>query len=472
MNNWMIYLLEVNTCLVALYICYALIFRRLSFFYIKRAVVLSTIFASLCIPSLQFPRMLEQSKLISSLPVTLTEWEKQIRSPKENNSSEVISNASKVLSATNHPSHQWDLITGIYLLGVCIFLLNFSRRIYSLLRIIYYAQSKYIDGYWQILINQQYSFSFGPYIFFSKDHQSLTKEEKQMILCHEKVHVLQWHTLDILLVELLQIMCWFNPVMILIKRELRNIHEYTADRKVTEKYAVKHYAQLLLKLAVRTPHNLLIHSFSIIPLKKRILMMKQKPSHRWKLLGVLPVVVLAATMWFTLSSYKYQKTDESQSQSITMNPSYTVSNTNGLSLNLFQLFDPPSIYPTESKEITSGYGMRMNPYFKREQFHTGVDFKAELRSEVYATGDGVVIFAGDSQNGYGYVIEINHGNNIITKYSHLDANGIKVSTHQKVKVGEVIGLSGNSGLSKGPHLHYEVWKDGKHVNPKEYFPGC
>ena len=130
----------------------------------------------------------------------------------------------------------------------------------------------------------------------------------------------------------------------------------------------------------------------------------------------------------------------------------------------------PSIQPVRNsdlKKAISGFGWRVDPIYKTRQMHTGMDFTAAKGTEVYATGDGVVQIVENKAWGYGKSIVINHGYGYQTRYAHLSAVG--VSEGQKVKRGHLIGLVGSTGRSTGPHLHYEVVKNGVKVNPIAYY---
>ncbi|MDR2384803.1 MAG: M23 family metallopeptidase [Tannerella sp.] len=129
----------------------------------------------------------------------------------------------------------------------------------------------------------------------------------------------------------------------------------------------------------------------------------------------------------------------------------------------------PAIQPVSNKELkrmASGYGMRIDPFYHIPEFHKGMDFSADIGTEIYATGDGTVIYA-DRKQGYGNCVIIDHGYDFKTLYGHIDK--YKIKTGQKVKRGEVIALVGNTGKSKAPHLHYEVIHKGNHVNPANYY---
>lgn len=130
----------------------------------------------------------------------------------------------------------------------------------------------------------------------------------------------------------------------------------------------------------------------------------------------------------------------------------------------------PAIRPISNKDLTrfgSPFGMRRHPILGISRMHKGIDLTAPRGTKVYASGDGVVTRADAKSKGYGYHIRINHGFGYLTLYAHLSK--ILVQPGQKVKRGDVIGLVGNTGLSKGPHLHYEVHINGKPVNPINFY---
>ena len=131
----------------------------------------------------------------------------------------------------------------------------------------------------------------------------------------------------------------------------------------------------------------------------------------------------------------------------------------------------PAIQPVKNENLNrmaSGYGMRMHPILKYRKMHNGMDFSAPTGSEVYATGDAVVKKA-QRTTGFGNLIVLDHGFGYETYYAHL--SDFKVRKGEKVKRGEVIGEVGSSGLSTAPHLHYEVHKNGKVVNPINFYHG-
>jgi len=130
----------------------------------------------------------------------------------------------------------------------------------------------------------------------------------------------------------------------------------------------------------------------------------------------------------------------------------------------------PAIQPVSNKDlrrIGSYFGYRTDPFYKVSKFHEGIDFTATVGTDIYATGDGVVMQVERSYGGYGNIIIINHGFGYETVYAHLSKMGVRRG--EKVKRGQVIGQVGNTGKSTSPHLHYEVHKGGKPVDPINFF---
>ncbi len=130
----------------------------------------------------------------------------------------------------------------------------------------------------------------------------------------------------------------------------------------------------------------------------------------------------------------------------------------------------PAIQPVENKDLTrmaSGYGWRIHPILKTRRFHYGMDFTAKTGAPIYATADGIVTHAGWKANGFGKHVVIDHGYGYETLYGHMSKVAVKKG--QKVKRGQIIGYVGNTGLSAGPHCHYEVHLNGKRVNPINFY---
>ena len=127
----------------------------------------------------------------------------------------------------------------------------------------------------------------------------------------------------------------------------------------------------------------------------------------------------------------------------------------------------PKGFPVKGR-ITSGYGKREDPIRDVQLFHSGLDISASPGSPIRATADGVISYSAWKHNS-GYLVVIEHGCGFSTIYAHNKKNLVKVG--QRIKRGEVIAYVGSTGKSTGPHVHYEVWRDGKNVNPQHYLKG-
>jgi murein DD-endopeptidase MepM/ murein hydrolase activator NlpD len=131
----------------------------------------------------------------------------------------------------------------------------------------------------------------------------------------------------------------------------------------------------------------------------------------------------------------------------------------------------PAIQPITNKGLTrlaSGFGYRIHPIYKVKKMHWGIDFSAPRGTPIYATGDGKVKYAKKSylKTGYGNQVEIDHGYGFVTKYAHMQK--LVVKRGENIKRGQLIGYVGSSGGSTAPHVHYEIIKNGKKINPIQY----
>jgi murein DD-endopeptidase MepM/ murein hydrolase activator NlpD len=116
-------------------------------------------------------------------------------------------------------------------------------------------------------------------------------------------------------------------------------------------------------------------------------------------------------------------------------------------------------------DMSSPFGVRLDPFLGRPAMHTGIDLRGEIGEPVHATAAGTVTIAG-RDGGYGNMVEINHGGGLATRYGHLSEIDVKVG--DKIHIGQVIGKIGSTGRSTGPHLHYETRVNGEAVNPQKF----
>ena len=137
-----------------------------------------------------------------------------------------------------------------------------------------------------------------------------------------------------------------------------------------------------------------------------------------------------------------------------------------ISLPLYSVDDVPDGHPLRAEiSPVSSFGMRTHPILQIRRMHAGVDFRVEEGTPIYATGDGIISVVGEN-SGYGKHIRIQHEDGYETVYAMLSE--INVQVGESVQKEDQIGRSGNTGLSQAPHLHYEIRKEGRPLNPEEY----
>ena len=128
----------------------------------------------------------------------------------------------------------------------------------------------------------------------------------------------------------------------------------------------------------------------------------------------------------------------------------------------------PFVYPVMGPRISSDYGMRKHPVRRVRKHHHGVDLAAPVDAPIRAVANGRVMYS-DPLGGYGKLVVIQHADGITSHYGH--CNALKVAPGQKVRAGEIIGTVGSTGISTGPHLHFEIRKNGEPIDPENFLPG-
>lgn len=173
----------------------------------------------------------------------------------------------------------------------------------------------------------------------------------------------------------------------------------------------------------------------------------------------------------TLIAQTLSKVDQLASQLTIQKKSYD--QILNLAKNKIAKFASTPTFPPVSKQhlkrISAHFGMRTHPIYKIRKMHEGVDFSAPIHTPIYAAADGYVKWVKKDKKGYGNHLLIEHGNGFQTHYAHMHT--IMIKERQRMTRGQQIGTVGNSGDSTAPHLHYEVYHNGRRVNPVQYFVG-
>lgn len=285
MNAFLNYLLEANLGLLLFYVVYATILRPETDFRIKRGYILSAIGASLIFPLLHFS---SGNTIIPSLSTIIpVYWLPEVVITAGSASSQEYEPASSLFSA-------WNFIFILYGCGVVITLILFLYRLTNLLFVIKRSNG-YDMGAYKIIESEknQSSFSFFQYIFIGHANK-LSAAEKQQIIRHELVHAKHFHSFDILVVNILSIFFWFNPILMLYKKIFVQLHEFEADARAVENSDMNDYCSLLARVALLSADFKLANHFSNSLTVKRIEMMRtiKTKINRWKLVAIAVILPL------------------------------------------------------------------------------------------------------------------------------------------------------------------------------------
>lgn len=277
------YLLEANAGLILFLLLYRLTLTNETNFNFKRGYLLFSILISIIFPFLDLGA---QNNEIPSISQVIPSYMLP----------EVVITQGQTETTDDLPQFfsGWVIVKWIYLGGV---LLLFVRFLIWLNQIIFHLRkSKYysLDGKYKIVeVNEPSpTFSFFNYIIIGQCHQ-LTEDEKALIIKHETVHADKFHSIDILAIEVLKIVFWFNPFLSIYKKILTNLHEFQADQRAVERYELNQYCNLLARVALMSADFKLANHFNNSLTLKRINMMKtiKKRMSAWKVVVIIPVVV-------------------------------------------------------------------------------------------------------------------------------------------------------------------------------------
>jgi len=427
------FLIKSSALIVIFYLFYQYILSKETFYNFNRVFLLLGIILSVVIPFIIIPIY----TTYSFNPITTSGVLKTMNNLKGN----ILTDTVHVSSFTLY-SQIFGMIFfwGTFIMGI--------RFIISLLTLNSTIQNQYkIQENDFNLIESNNDIS--PFSFFNNivyNPSKYTGEELEHILQHEKTHVKQWHTIDIILANLLNIFFWFNPFVYLYKKAIEQNLEFIADSNVKQPETSNNYEFLLLKSVVPAFQLQLVNNFFTSPIKKRISMINTEPSNpikRWKYLLIIPILSIFLYSFNTKEVYKL-----------------TVETTSKDKVT----FIPPL---KNQDKISSKFGEKIHPVLKVKKFHRGIDYNVKNNTEVVASEKGLIKLVGINK-GNGNYISITHNDGFETRYSHLSK--FTVIKNQKVFQGQKIGYSGNSGSSSGSNLHFEVILDGKYIDPETVFP--
>jgi len=319
-----------------------------------------------------------------------------------------------------------------------------------------------------------------PKILLNESVMNMSDSEIELIILHELLHFKNKDIILNAMLEILKIVYWFNPLILICIRKIKKDIELSTDEMVIERFEknrINEYCKTLLKVSLISNENFSMTlgvASNTSELEERIRMIKNKKDFcksKMIIISTMLIVVLGITVCFATSKVNLKEENKTLTDKIT----------NEIESNIFSISDNNTktglknlIYPIEGDfVISASYGKRIHPITKEENVHTGIDITRKNISgdKVLAVANGIVEYANyDKTNGN--TVEIKHtdtktGETIYTYYAHLSS--IEVEVGETVKQGKEIGKVGATGHATGPHLHFEIRNEEKeHVDPNEY----
>ncbi|MDP2890612.1 MAG: M56 family metallopeptidase [Bacteroidota bacterium] len=297
MNTFLIYILESTICISLFYLLFRLLMRKETSFAVNRATLLTIVAASVIVPLVQLPQLMQTPVHVELIP-EFSESKIQIQNlpGSENAISDVVQQpVSETAPATNELTIPLEtLLRYFYLAGVLVALLLFIRNIVLIFLLSRKATVQQMDCYRLLIVDREVpSFAFGRSVVIS---QTDYEAHGSAILAHEQAHIRQNHFVDLLLLELVRTIHWFNPAVHALIGDMKEIHEFQADEQTLHSgIDATQYQLLVIQKGVGPRRFVLANSFNHCQIKKRITMMnKQKTSKawRWKVATFLPLLAL------------------------------------------------------------------------------------------------------------------------------------------------------------------------------------
>ncbi len=511
-----LYFFKANVILTLLYIAYYLFFKRETFHSLNRFLLYFILFCSVLLPLINFSSMLSvenetivQYQIIDDVSLKIDEF-----IPATNKQApEIVEQTSYSLS---------DIILLVYLLSV-LFLLYLTLRDLFKISVFGRNQQKVQLGKLKIIDTPGIvtAFSFFKWVFIDKTN--LDKNEINKIIEHEYIHYKKLHTIDLIIVQLFVLLLWFNPIIYMLRRSFREVHEYQADKEVSGAQEDKlNYQKLLIKKVELRTSLAMTSNFNSITLK-RIKMMSKNNSNKIKLLNLIVMVPIIFLIGISMSSGIQNaipgsihaadtivfiddsvSTDTMQLMNTTTTsinkatgeivttgrmlavkgPLQYIADTLAIidgkialkgDVTITNTSDPklrriPRIRPVNNSVcIDSHMVLRKadHPVATVNVVHEGRVYIVTEGAFAYSTAGGTVIMKKDNDEYYGNFIVIQHDEGFQTLYGCLSK--IYHEVGDQVMLGQEIGIAGVSDVDARPQVHYEVIKDGRTMLPQDYY---
>lgn len=441
------YIIKSTISMLVLYGFYHLLLCQHKILIFNRIYLISSLLFSLIIPLIVIPVKTDFS--ISAGINNITSSTSQIIQ-----SNETITPFAPNLSVET-------VIAIIFLLISTILLFRFALNIFNLIIKIRKGGKIKKQITTIVLIDEKIiPYSFFRYIFLNRQLFEDGKIENELIL-HEEAHCLHYHSIDVIILELINVLFWFNPTIWLFRKAIKLNHEYYADNRVLTNSDPDIYFRLLINLVVQNNTSYLVSNFKYSLIKNRLVMMsKISRSNNLILRKISGIAIfLFLGMAITFSKEKILNINIADFKIEVLTP--------------IAGSEKPELWPVKPEPGTTSYHSTsrtfgekyFNTITKKQTVHYGIDVKVPFGTDVMATAGGKVIKA-IYDGGFGNTIVIDHGEGYQSMYAHLKDFAVK--NGDTVKKGQTIAHVGSSGLSTGPHLHFEILLYGEKLNPLNY----
>ena len=315
-NSFIYFVLESSICLLLFLMVYRFLIANLTHFSWMRIYLLISVILSLILPLLILP--IHWSTSIHPFSHFNNFNFLTGAQPDGYSEGQTLSDGIRNRKGSDLEQGLIILVIAVYMVGLIYKAYNFARNLRSIQKCIKQNPKVKEGRFWLVDLNEKVPpFSFFNYIFIANSYQKLSADELQRIKDHEKVHSQQLHSLDVLFIEFISIIFWFNPLFIYLKKSIQEIHEYIVDEKIVEKgKGKKDYAELLLKLASEVKGFNLSAGFSGSQIKRRIVMIsRQRSLPQYKLMFVILIPVTLIIML----SFSYIKNPDTQTSQTKQN---------------------------------------------------------------------------------------------------------------------------------------------------------
>ncbi|GAB5523982.1 MAG: hypothetical protein Roseis2KO_18540 [Roseivirga sp.] len=456
------YLIESSVCLAIMLLTYRLLLSGTSLHRLKRFYLLACLVLPLTLPLMEFDLHYGEAPAVQQekMPNHLSQPYFQPNADGPQSPAGTSGIVQVPASSPPQSSVNW-LFWGIvgYSSVIALLMIRFLTNIYRIRRLARTSQSKLYKGHRIVLLKgSATAYSFFQLIFIGEDdYKNATTREH--LLSHELAHARHWHSADILLLELLRVLLWFNPLYFLLSKYIRLNHEYMADSQVINQFGDRRtYQKLILNFATRTSGYMPLVSpsdFSFI--KNRFTMMHKSTSQKVATIRVLLLLTTMAGTFFSLAVELKPKPaviTEPAQMAITPVTSET-----------------PTGIPMDSIKYSSNSNLSGGSRLFLDDFYPGIDITARAGRAVIATADGRVLESAVGDKKYGNYVLISHSNEVKTLYASL--SNLTVKEGQTVKRGDLLGTIGmtmrTSALGTGVNrVHYAISKSGNWVDPYTY----